>query len=439
MEKTHRLNPAFRVCNKPIFTSLLSIRKRICCVVLGGVLKKIFLGILSIILVLVVGLSAGVYYLSPQKVDPETTPFYLGVSFNGNTTAEAKLLIDRVKTYTNLFVVQSGPVSINETSMNEIVDYAVASDLDVIVHFGFFNPNYPWQLPWLDKAKERWGERFLGVYLNDEPGGVLVDLNWTGYFTQTRISNQTDYILHSPAIDMALNGTLAPDYSQAASHFYYQLWYNFSLNELKSRSIPAFTSDYALYWFDYLGGYDVVFTEFGSNSSLTQNVALDRGAARMQNKTWGAIITWTYDQPPYIASGTAIYQQMLDAYLAGAKYIVVFDYPTLPGNQYGILTDEHFEAIEQLWVATKTVKPDDNQKDDAVLVLPQNYGWGLRSEDDRIWGVWGPDEKSQQIWNISRFLLAKYDFRLDMVYDDPSFPISNQYAHVYYWNQTVIE
>jgi hypothetical protein len=26
-----------------------------------------------------------------------------------------------------------------------------------------------------------------------------------------------------------------------------------------------------------------------------------------------------------------------------------------------------------------------------------------------------------------------------MVYDDPSFPISNQYAHVYYWNQTVIE
>jgi hypothetical protein len=402
-------------------------------------LKRIFAVLFAVILIVIVVLAAVIYLLNPPNTPINgETEFYLGVSFNGNTTAEAKLLIDRVKSYTNLFVVQSGPVSINETAMNEIVDYAVASGLDVIVHFGFFNPKYPWQLPWLDYAKQQWDNHFLGVYLNDEPGGATVDLNWTGYFTQTRIRNDTDYLLHSPAIDMALNGTLPPDYQQAAAHFNDQIWYNFGVNELKNRSIPAFTSDYALYWFDYLAGYDVVFTEFGSNSSLTQNVALDRGAARMQNKTWGAIITWTYDQPPYIASGSAIYQQMLDAYLAGAKYVIVFDYPQLPGNPYGILTDEHFEAIEQLWEATKTVKPDDNQQDDAVLVLPLNYGWGLRREDDRIWGVWGPDEKSPQIWNISRALLTKYDFRLDMVYDDPRFPVGG-YERVYYWNQTSVD
>jgi hypothetical protein len=401
------------------------------------VLKKVFAVLIAIVLIMAIFVAAATYFFYLQNVSERgERDFYLGISFNGNTTADAKLLIDRVKTYTNLFVVQSGPVSINETAMNEIVDYAVSSGLDVIVHFGFFNPNYPWQLPWLDYAKQQWGDHFLGVYLNDEPGGSTVDLNWTGYFTQTRIRNNTDYLLHSPAIDMALNGTLPPDYQQAAAHFNDQIWYNFGVNELKNRSITAYTSDYALYWFDYLGGYDVVFTEFGSNSSLTQNVALDRGAARLQNKTWGMIITWTYDQPPYLARGSAIYQQMLDAYLAGAKYIVIFNYPTLPGNPYGVLTDEHFEAIEQLWKVTGSLEPDDKQQNDAVLVLPQNYGWGLRREDDRIWGVWGPDEKSEQIWNISRVLLAKYDFRLDMVYDDPRFQVSG-YEKVYYWNQTI--
>ena len=115
--------------------------------------------------------------------------FHVGVSFCGNTTADAKLLVDRVKTYTNLFVVQSGPVSVNETAMNEIVDYAVSAGLDVIVYFGYFNPKYTWQVPWLDYAKQTWGNRFLGIYLNDEPGGQTIDINWTGYFNQIRLRN----------------------------------------------------------------------------------------------------------------------------------------------------------------------------------------------------------------------------------------------------------
>jgi hypothetical protein len=34
---------------------------------------------------------------------------YIGVAFCGNTTTEAKLLVDKVKSYTNLFIVQSDP------------------------------------------------------------------------------------------------------------------------------------------------------------------------------------------------------------------------------------------------------------------------------------------------------------------------------------------
>ncbi len=77
-----------------------------------------------------------------QNNQKNQSGFYFGVSFCGNTTSQAKLLIDRVKGYTNLFVVQSGPVSTNETAMNEIIEYAVASDLDVIAFFGYFNPQY---------------------------------------------------------------------------------------------------------------------------------------------------------------------------------------------------------------------------------------------------------------------------------------------------------
>ena len=74
---------------------------------------------------------------------------------------------------------------------------------------------------------------------------------------------------------------------------------------------------------------------------------------------------------------------------------------------------------------------------EAALVLPRNYGWGMRHPEDKIWGWWGPDEKSPQIWAISRQLLAQYGTSLDIVYDDPAFPAEGIYKTVYYWNQTI--
>ncbi|MEM2910972.1 MAG: hypothetical protein QW146_00520 [Candidatus Bathyarchaeia archaeon] len=42
--------------------------------------------------------------------DKNSKPFYVGVTFCGNTTTDAKMLVDKVKNYTNLFVLQSGPL-----------------------------------------------------------------------------------------------------------------------------------------------------------------------------------------------------------------------------------------------------------------------------------------------------------------------------------------
>ena len=362
--------------------------------------------------------------------------FHVGVSFNGNTTAQAELLIDRVKNFTNLFVVQSGPVSVNETSMNEIVNYAVAAKLDVIVYFGFFNPNYTWQIPWLDYAKQTWGSHLLGVYLFDEPGGQVIDENQTAAFKQLSISYPSAYFMHQPGIDLTLNGSLPMENVSATSHFISILQAELGLNQLQTRSIPSFTSDYALYWFDYQGGYDNIFAELGSNQSTVQTIDLARGAARMQNKTWGTIITWTYSQPPYLVNGAEMYNQLIQSYLAGAKYSVIFDYPQIGDNPYGILTEEQFMAIERFWGIIQTLPA--NTPPEVAFVMPHDYGWGMRSQKDKIWGLWAPDETSAQIWSIKEKLLAQYGTGLDIVYDDSQFPLAGRgYHQVYYWNQTI--
>ncbi|PVX24853.1 MAG: hypothetical protein CW691_06310 [Candidatus Bathyarchaeum sp.] len=367
----------------------------------------------------------------PAIQNQEKTPFYLGVTFCGDTTKEAKLLIDRVRTYSNLFILQSGPISKNETAVNEICDYAVAARLNIIVYFGWFDSDCPWQVPWLDFAKRRWGDRFLGIYYYDEPGGVYLDYNWSQLFNKMKQQNSTTYQTVAPVLESYLNGTLPRDYDEAANRFISSIQNNPGLNELKSRSITTFTSDYALYWFDYIGGYDVVLAEFGWNNSIVQEIALVRGAAQVQNKSWGAIITWKYNEPPYLDSGDIVYEQMRVAYEAGAEYVVIFNYPQIKDNPYGAMLDEHFEAIERLWNEAKTPKPlQESVTAENILVLPRNYGWGMRRPDDRIW-YWGPDEETLQIWELTRKLLSQYDLELDIIYEDKEFPITNQYTQVF--------
>jgi hypothetical protein len=368
---------------------------------------------------------------STSEASEGDAPFYIGVTFCGNTTAEAKLLIDRVKDYTNLFVLQSGPISKNETAINEICDYAIDSGLKIIVYFGWFDHDHPWQIPWLDYAKQRWQENFLGVYYYDEPGGIQIDYNWSRMFNRIKQQNSTMYQEFAPTIESYLQGTLPRDYDEAAEHFINFLQNNPDLNELKNRSITTFTSDYALYWFDYLGGYDVVFAEYGWNNSIVQETALVRGAAQMQNKSWGAIITWRYNDAPYLDTGENIYSQMRTAYEAGAEYVVIFNYPQVGDNSYGVMLDEHFDALERLWneIKSKQEISRDLSNPEKLLVLPKNYGYGMRHPDDKIW-YWGSDQETIQIWEQTRQIVQEYGLKLNIVYPNPYFPEANEHVIV---------
>jgi hypothetical protein len=271
-------------------------------------------------------------------------------------------------------------------------------------------------MQWLTTAKERWNDKFLGIYLHDEIGGKQLE-------EQRYVPN-------------------ASDYADAANKFVENIVSYNSTRFAKNNSIPLFTSDYALYWWDYQAGFDVILTQLGWNHSIAQQIDLSRAAANMQNKTWGAIITYKNTVPPYLDSADNIYSQMLQAYESGAKYIAIFNYPTYPDdNQYGILTDQDFEALQNFWnhitSPTATSADPDYSHADIALVLPRNYGFGLRDPLDRVWGYWSADELSPQVWNVTQVLVERYGLSLDIVYDDPAFPFAGRYSQVYLWNQTI--
>jgi hypothetical protein len=106
-------------------------------------LKKDNAYALAAVLVLVIAVSffAAVVSYNLQS-DPEgygpKKPFHLGVTYCGSSVDEAKQLVDRVKNYTNLFVVQSYYLQTHIDELNQVCDYAVNSGLDLIVYFGSY-------------------------------------------------------------------------------------------------------------------------------------------------------------------------------------------------------------------------------------------------------------------------------------------------------------
>jgi hypothetical protein len=411
------------------------------------------------LLILIAAIATAQTYFSysnanNSKPDPGA---YIGVAFCGNTTQEAKILIDRVKRYTNLFVFSTGrnPISANQSNIEGICDYAISNGLSVIVNLGWreYNvtkQNWFWQQPTLEPINQnwtqRWGDKFLGVYYNDEIGGVQLDANWSDFFkahaplmnTIDDIRIQHMYQVYLKLQDSAINGTKPVNYDLEANFFANDcVKGDLGLDTLNKAGFRTFTSDYCLYWWNYLGGYDVMFAELGWNSSVAEQIALVKGAARLQNRDWGTIITWKYNCTPYLDTGDEIYNQMLNSYEAGAKYITVFNYPYIQGNSYGVMTDQQFIALERFWNDINNKKFVDRSAPEAALVLPKNYGWGMRSPNDTIWGFWPADDKSPQIGLAVSTLLARYGSSLDIVFEDSTYPVTNGgYHNVYFWNQT---
>ena len=128
--------------------------------------------------------TAFLVYYSPKSSNGAEKPFYFGVSFCGETVEEAKLLIDRVKNFTNLFVVDSTGITFDINNLNEVCDYVYDSGLYFLVFFislheeGACIPpegdepelvlryNYYPHI-WIARAKEKYGNSFTYTLLEE--------------------------------------------------------------------------------------------------------------------------------------------------------------------------------------------------------------------------------------------------------------------------------
>ncbi len=368
-------------------------------------MKKTYLTIIvGTIIVALLLLTFG--FLGKPQIK-ESIDVFFGIDVAYPDQVAIRGLIDKVSSYTNIFVIGSTGISHNETKLDETCQYLYDKGLSFIIYTekGF-------QREWSEAAKIKWSNHFLGFYFMDETGGKQLD--------------QSHYAVRE-----------AENYVDAGNQFV-NIWSGYleSMNYFDSTNSSVFTSDYTLYWFDYKIGYDVVFAEFGWNFSRQLNVALCRGAATAQNKEWGVMITWTYNHPPYIESGKELCNDLVLAYENGAEYILVFD--SNEGWTEGILEEEHFEALEQFWQYAVD-NPRSNQVEKRVaFVLPEGFGYGFRGPEDKIWGLWGANNMSLEISSQLVSLLEEYGTTLDIIYDD-ELSIGGLYNQYIFWNGTIIE
>jgi parallel beta-helix repeat protein len=383
--------------------------------------------VLVLVSVLVVSLFVVVNEFSVPVQSASDEQFFVGVEIGWKANAtECKAVIDKVKNYTNLLILAHSTIMCDEAALNETCDYAYDAGMYIMVNFmnqmysgwgtGSSNSVQYYPFIWMIKARDRYGDHFLGAYYDDEVGGNLLDSGTTPDYANP-------YTLQS--------------YKDAANSFIRSTAKNMdAISYLGQRmNIPMFTSDYGLYWFDYKAGYDVVLAEFAWNNSRPLQVALCRGAAKLQNKDWGIMMTWTYNHPPYLESADELYEDMVFAYNSGAKYVAVYDaWSTEHVNS--TLTEGHFDALKSFWEYVQQ-NPDKHGslKADTVLVLPENYGFGFRNPCDTIWGYNTADMWTRKMYDDVYGLLDEYGSSLDIVYSDPEFndALADSYSEVLTW------
>ena len=365
--------------------------------------------------------SLSLYYVFLIKDSPEGEPpkVFVGVDVAYGNMAEIKRLVDEISNYTNLFVIGCTGISYNITQLYETSQYVYEKGFSFIV-YSDMPPLKEWFVCCHFDCDDIYGEKFLGLYAFDEGGGRQLDLKIPRPFRVYEADNYTD------AENQFVNNV-------TKSLNWFRQGFNSSMN------FPLFTSDYAFYWFDYKGGYDVVFAEFGWNYSRELNLALCRGAATIQNKDWGVMITWTYNEPPYIESGEELYDDMILAYENGAKYIVIFD--TNKDYTHGILKEEHLDALKQFWQYTQNNPRTDTVTNERVAyVLPKGYAYGFRGPNDKIWGLWEANDFSFELCTTLGSLLEQYETKLDIIYDDGlNSSNTKAYSKLIFWNGTICD
>lgn len=380
--------------------------------------------------------------LTVKAQTTEASPnFYFGVDVAFASVPQTEQLIDNISSYTNFFIIGCaqkigttiyGGGIYNETRLTIISQYVYNKGLYFIVYSD--DQSYP-SKHWLENATENYGNKFMGIYYFDEPGGKTLDQ-----------AKPPEY----PVITSARNFTDAAIKYNITLSTWLRGRFGITQNFNSPTEFQLFTSDYGLYWNDYEAGYNTVFAEFGVNSgnenySRQVSMSLCRGAATAFDQNWGVMITWATQQYPYMENATDLYNDMILAYSNGAKYIVVFD--TNANWTENVLNSQQLAAIKQFsQYAQANPRTVTHPSDRTAYVLPQDFGFGFRSPNDTIFGLWKANwDSTTSLAFVADICMCTVTYiqmmgsNLDIIY-----PVSNGtidslgYKSVIYWNDTDI-
>jgi hypothetical protein len=396
---------------------------------------KIFVPALALLLVF--GLLITLFGIDLFKGNAADPKVFVGVDVAYGDENVVYTVAEAISGYANLIIIGSTEVTANTTQLTNVCNYLYQKGFYFIVYVGFSNytgsffpPSGP-DSSFFQNASSRWGAKFLGAYIFDEAGGKQLDLP---------LSNPDRPV------------PKASDYTDAAAHYIINVQsYLYLYKDVfySSPQMKLYTSDYGLYWFDYISSYDVVFSEIFGNQNDQIAISLCRGAANSQGKDWGTILTFSpsienSSHTPAYNNVTQFYNSMLLAWQNDAKYIVVFDAPGAnhpPTTPYGILTNDHLNAMKNFWKYISQHSEPTKDPAQIAYVLPSDYGFGYRSPNDTIWGIWPADALSQKIWTDTNNLIENYGMKLDIVYENKTgnIPLKLPYQVEIFWNGSQIQ
>jgi hypothetical protein len=59
----------------------------------------------------------------------------------------------------------------------------------------------------------------------------------------------------------------------------------------------------------------------------------------------------------------------------------------------------------------------------------------MKGSQDKIWGIFNPDDKTQQLWDLLQTTLQNHGLKTDVVYEDAEYPLTEEYQNIYHWTQ----